>query len=82
MKKKYVLALIAISSLGSISQAGYEIRIPMHNPISFNNGGSGGGNNNGGGNGGENPSGPPFQFTDPTIAEAYEAACSGFSGYP
>lgn len=77
MKKKYVLALIAISSLGSISQAGYEIRIPMHSSIVFNNGVSGGGNNNGGGNRGSNGGGG-LVFTDPDVIAAYEATCGSF----
>jgi hypothetical protein len=81
MRKKYILALIALSSLGTLSHADYQIRIPIQHAISFNGGTSGGSGGNGGnGNGGSNGGGG-LVFTDPAIAAAYEAACSGFDGY-
>lgn len=63
-----------MSSLSSLSHADYQIRIPIHQSINFNSDTSGGGN-------GGTPSGPPFSFTDPTVAADYETECSGFSGY-
>lgn len=69
MTKKYVLALIALSSLGTLSHADYQIRIPIQHAISFNGSTSGGSGGNGGGG---------LVFTDPTDLAAYDAKCGSF----